>query len=215
MMFSLGLCLVFMTGGMLCLCQRRKQPAALFAAVEDDDIKIAGGPHKAPAAQDTAELAAREFLRQKSNGNINQARRLGERFAGELWELAQSLIMDDASGLTQQEIHHRLLLCSYSANRVIAEFSPNSIVAQTALSRFYAEAEERSEVLYRHISDTAAFSLYILSERSGDNPAEIGKIYAKLSGNEGDAGKTRQGNEVYQGFYQRCKGIIEQVEYAG
>jgi hypothetical protein len=187
----------------------------------DEDIKIAAGAGDsdgpfAPAepVQDAAELAARDFLVQKDNGNIDRARTLGEAFARCLWELAQELIMDNEQGLTQQEIHHRLLLCSYAVNRVIAQFSPNSIVAQTALGRFYSDIEDKSNVLHRHVSDTAAFSLYILNERSGSGGnGDIGRIFAKLIGCEGDPESASQGAEVYGDFYRACKNIIDEVKF--
>jgi hypothetical protein len=181
----------------------------------DEDIKIAGTHSGDDSTLDAAELAARDFLAQKKNGNVDRARSLGETFAGCLWGLAQDLIMDNEFELTQQEIHHRLLLCSYGVNRVIAQYSPNSIVAQTALSRFYAEVEEKSNVLHRHVSDTAAFSLYILSERSGhDDDGAIGKIYARFIGRENDSESVRQGGEVYRSFYSLCKSLIDEVRFA-
>jgi len=179
----------------------------------DEDIKIAGT--RPGGTLDAADLAAQDFLVQKKNGNIDRARSLGETFAGCLWGLAQSLIMDNELELTQQEIHHRLLLCSYGVNRVITQYAPNSIVAQTALSRFYTEVEEKSNVLHRHVSDTAAFSLYILGERTGNgSDSDVGKIYAKFIGRENDAESIRQGGEVYRTFFRTCKGLIDEVPFA-
>ena len=192
----------------------RMMPVLLMAD-GDEDIKIAGEHFSAPVSgADAADLAAREFLCQKQNGNIDRAHGLGEFFAESLWELAQSIIMDNEWGLTQQEIHHRLLLCSYVANRVIARHLPNPITAQTALSRFYSEVESRSNVLHRHVCDTAAFSLYILNERSDNNDYEIGKIYSKLIGRENDPESVSQGNKVYSSFYTVCKNAVDQVDFS-
>ena len=189
------------------------QGVLCFAANGDDDIKIATGSFSgSKKQQDQAEQAAQEFLRQKELGNIDKARKLGTDFAELLWELAQELIMDE--GRLQLEIHHRLLLCSYAVCRVVSEASPNSIVAQTSLSRFYSAVEERSNVLNRHVSDTAAFSLYILSERSKDDIIEIGKIYAKLTGYEGNAEIIEQGNFVFSCFYEKCMSLSKLVEWA-
>jgi len=204
---------IFMITLPLLFVVRQKLIPMMCLIAGDEDIKIAGGSFNAVPDADAAELAAREFLRQKQNGNIDCAHELGESFAQILWDMAQGVIMDNDQGLTQQEIHHRLLLCSYVVNRVIASFLPNSIVAQTALSRFYAEVESRSNVLHRHVSDTAAFSLYILNERSGGGDFEIGKIYAKLIGRENDNESAKQGGEVYDNFYAACKNIIDQVKF--
>ena len=193
--------------------QQKKSPALCIVA-GDEDIKIVGGDASPPPVLDAAELAAREFLRQKENGNVDRAHALGESFAQLLWTLAQGIIMDTDSKLTQQEIHHRLLLCSYVVNRVIGQFSPNSIVAQTALRRFYSEIEGCSNVLHRHVSDTAAFSLYILNDRSGGGSYEIGEIYAKLIGHEDDPDSISQGSDVYTAFYNSCKNIIDGVQFS-
>ena len=194
---------------------KTRLPGVLLAVTgNDDDVKIAtgsfGGSKKQP---DQAEQAAQEFLRQKQLGNVDKARQLGTSFAELLWGHAQELIMGEGN-LLQLEVHHRLLLCSYAVCRVVSEASPNSIVAQTALSRFYSAVEERSNVLNRHVSDTAAFSLYILSERSKDDIAEIGKIYAKLIGNDGNADKIAQGNEVFICFYDKCTRMSRSVDWA-
>ena len=205
---------VFAVASLLFFTVRPKNLPLLCLVVGDEDIKIAGEQSAALSPPDAADLAAREFLRQKQNGNIDRAHNLGGSFAELLWDLAQSIIMDNDLGLTQQEIHHQLLLCSYAVNRVISQFSPNSIVAQTALGRFYAEVENRSNVLYRHVSDTAAFSLYMLNERSGGGDCEIGKIFAKLIGHENDPEGIRQGSQVYTAFYDSCKSIIDQVQFS-
>ena len=204
---------IFAAISLLIFTARSKTLPSLCFVAGDEDIKIAGGHFASPPSADAAELAAREFLHQKQSGNIDSAHKLGESFAGLLWDLAQSIIMDNDLGLTQQEIHHRLLLCSYAVNRVIGQFSPNSIVAQTALGRFYSEVENRSNVLHRHVSDTAAFSLYILNERSGGDDREIGKIFAKLIGHENDPDGIKQGSEVYSAFYNSCKSIMDQAQF--
>ena len=191
------------------------QKAAFFALEsDDDDVKIAPGSFSgSKKQQDLADQAAQEFLRQKKLGNVDKARQLGTDFAELLWVLAQELIMGDGN-VEQREVHHRLLLCSYAVCRVVSEASPNSIVAQTSLSRFYSAVEERSNVLSRHVSDTAAFSLYILSERSKDDIAEIGKIFAKLIGQEGDIEKAGLGNQVFSSFYEKSLQLSHSVEWS-
>lgn len=207
---------------MIYFCKKKFTSAALFAvssngafnADEYDDIKIADEKFGKTGYSDTSEMAAKDFLREKEIGNIEKAHSLGKNLAKNLLRLAQELIMDDTSMITQQEIHHRLLLCSYIANHVIAGASPNSIVAQTALARFYSEIEERSNVLHRHVSDTAAFSLYILNERSRNDITEIGKIYAKFVGKENNIDKINDGNQIYSRFYKEYTDIVSSAGFS-
>jgi hypothetical protein len=114
----------------------------------------------------------------------------------------------------QMEIHHQLVLCSYVVNRVIAERSPDSILAQTSLRVFYDEVERESTVMYTHISDPAAFSLYTLWERSRSrDEEEIGRIYAKLCGLDADCKTIGDGNALHRWFTAVCTQYIENTAY--
>ena len=192
-----------------------QKPQLLFCAAEDDsDMKIAQDSFRpAAAAEDAAEKAAQEFLQQRDNGNIERARQLGKLFAGDLQQFGQSALRDvELRAVTQQEHHHQLLLCSYVINRVIAEHSPSQILAQTSSSMFYKQVESLSRELYQDISDTAAFSLYILNERLG-SPEDIGHIYARLLGMENDLLLAQKGNHLYSMLYQNCRERILDVNY--
>jgi hypothetical protein len=175
----------------------------------DDDIKIAPETFKAgPAPVDYGEEAARQFLEQKQLGNIDRARELGRAYAGDVIELENG-----DSGRTQRELHHQLVLFSYIVNRVIAERSPNSIVAQSCLNMFYKSIETASEELYRHVSDMAAYSLYMLCERSRNrSDSEIGVIYAELCDFEGNEEIISEGNAFYRREYENC---AEKLKGAG
>jgi hypothetical protein len=185
----------------------------LFAVTEnDDDMKIVGGGSISdPTPEDAAEAAAKQFLLHKSTGNIDKARTLGIDYAHTILEFANKTPCPE---LTESEIHHQILLCSYVVNRVIADKSPDSILAQTTLNVFYDEIEASSLELHRHINDTAAFSLYILSDRSGEgDSAEIGEIYAGLCGFEKDQDKMKAGSQVFESFYRVCADMMQNARY--
>ncbi|MFV0400930.1 MAG: hypothetical protein ACK5LX_09985 [Oscillospiraceae bacterium] len=187
------------------LWQVNKVPKnVLLLADEDEDIKIVGSGSFSEPPKDPGEEMAEEYRREKSSGNIEVAVKIGENYAGLLWEKAQDLIMEE-NGLSNQEVHQILLLYSYVVNKVIAERVPNPLLAQTALSRFYAGMEEKSSILYGHVSDTAAFSLYILLERSGGREEEAGEIFARLCGAEDDAAVIARGNKLYGDFCRQCQ----------
>ena len=180
---------------------------------EDDDIKIATGSF-AHRQADSDEEAVRQFLTQKNSGNIEKARLLGELYADVLVKNARSPVFACEKNLMQLEHHHRLLLYSFIVNRVIAENSPNSILAQTSLNVFYSEIEKVSPELHRHVCDMAAFSLYILCERSpnrGDE--EFGAIYAGLCGFGGHEDIIAEGNAFYKKAYDFCTDKIKAVHY--
>lgn len=181
---------------------------------EDDDIKIASGSFANTAAMDSAEEAARQFLIQKNSGNIDKARGLGKAFAEAMIHM-ETGPLNGETRCTQREVHHKLLLYSYVVNRVIAEYSPNSILAQTSLNVFYSEVEADSPELHSHVSDMAAFSLYTLCERTPNRTDdEIGSIYAGLCDFGGDPEKISDGNAFYNKAYAFCKEKINATQYS-
>lgn len=182
---------------------------------EDDDVKIApssfAGKH---VNVDSGEEAARQFLEQKECGNIDKARELGRCYADAIIHIETGPVASAEKPRTQRELHHQILLYSYIVNRVIAEHSSNSIVAQTCLNVFYSEIEAASDKLHKHVSDMAAFSLYILCERSpGRSDDEIGAIYAELCDFDGNEEKINDGDAFYKRVYKFCLDKLESVGF--
>lgn len=188
----------------------------LLAEIEDEDIKIASGPFSARSSgEDISELAARDFLMEKRAGNIERARELGIQFAQAILDTKAGPLVREMVHKPQQVQHHQYLLFSYVVNRVIAEQSPNGILAQTSLNVFYSEVEEKSPDVYKHISDMAAFSLYILCERSKcRSDEEIGQVFAQLCGGESDSTLMDYGNRLYRKLYDSCMEIIGHTPYS-
>jgi hypothetical protein len=154
-------------------------------------------------------------LRQKEVGNIEKARALGKAYAEALLEAAYSPKFGADTSRSQLEFHHQLVLCSYIVGSVIGVRSPDPLLAQTSLQRFYHEVQNASEELYKHISDPAAFSLYILWERShSHDTGELGRIYARLCGREGDGAVEIAGSELYRQFRAFCEEKIDRAGYA-
>lgn len=187
---------------------KRNPMIKMIADEGDEDIRIADGNFGDPMSnEDYADKAAEEYLRQKDAGNIELAGHLGELLAEEIWSVSQEIIMND--DYSDQDVHQRVLLLSYAVNSFIADSAPNNLLGETALSVFYNSIEELSSVLYKHVSDTASFSLYILNQRAEKTTQEAGRIYAKLSGMENSPAKILEGNELYLSFYMRCKKIYD------
>jgi hypothetical protein len=186
----------------------------LLAMAGDEDMKIAGDSFK-PAPPDAGEAEAKAYLEQKSSGNVEKARRLGSRFALALRErVSENLNDPNFQGELAVREHHKAVLYSYVVNRVIADLSPNSILAQTALNVFYADLEAETPVLAEHVRDMAAYSLYILCERSETCvDDEIGRIYARLCGEEDNPRRVEEGNRCYREFYHLCSLLHQQTEY--
>lgn len=209
------LAVLLVMGVMYTQRQHLKLKLAAIGPVEgDEDIKIAGEHFSVPR-EDIGELAAQDFLKQKDSGNIEKARGLGLRYAQAILYPEQGPLVDEMEGRSPLFHHHQYILYSYAVNHVIADFSPNSILAQTSLNLFYAQLEEKSPELYMHVSDTAAFSLYILCERSKTrSDDDIGRTFASLVGKEDDNTVIIYANRLYSKLYHFCVEQINAVQYS-
>lgn len=182
---------------------------------EDEDIKIAPGSFTGiHALSDSGEEAARQFLEQKECGNIDKARALGKAYADAIIHIETGPVAESGKPRTQRELHQQLLLYSYTVNRVIAEQSPNSIVAQACLNVFYSRIEEASQELHKHVSDMAAFSLYVLCERSRNRTDDdIGAIYAQLCDFAGKREVIDEANAFYRRVYEFCGEKLAAIDF--
>jgi len=178
---------------------------------EDGDMKIAGANYKKTAAEDPAETEAKLFLRHRETGNIEKARALGKKYAYAIMEAAPPVSPDNSS---QVEYCQQIVLCAFLVTRVIVENSPDTIIAQTGIHAFYDELNSQSADLYQNTGDLAAFSLYTLWERSRTKDMdELGRIYAKLCGMEGDARAIAEGNALGRRFYAACLEMMANTRY--
>ena len=171
---------------------------------DDSDMKIA--PDRPSELFDLSEGAASAFVREKSNGNMEKARLLGQSLAAELGREPGGLpyfgvgAFDDGKSLDQ-----RRLLYAYVVSRVIEDTAPNSIVAQSALSAFYSQVQRETPEYYPAVTDSAALSLYILAGRSEpDDYNALGRTFARLCGREEDPVFCRYGRELALYFAVKC-----------
>jgi len=191
---------------------RHRRHSPLLATAGDEDMKIApsGGFSQSAGAEESSEMAAEQFLKLKSSGNIEKARRLGDKFA--------LLLLEKHAGARSAEdslrAHQQLVLYSYAVTRAVSDCAPDSLLAQTSVNVFYDCLEDSAPELYRHISDVGALSLYILCERSQSRDHKIGEVYARLCGVEGDAAATAEGKELYRRFYELCAKEHAKINYS-
>lgn len=199
-------------------CATTTKPQLLLAVVGDDDADMKIVPESfspAPAeTEDGAEVEA--FLRQKSVGNVARARELGQQYAELLMQETQENFEPWPENMADSlRAHHRLLMLSYVVNRVVAELSPNSILAHTALNVFYSTVEARAPQLDKYIRDMASYSLYVLCERSEScTPEQIGKIFARLCADKGNEALALEGQAHYRAYYDACSKLHHNAGYA-
>lgn len=175
----------------------------LFAA--DDDIKIFPGSGTRIASGDSAQEDADEFVRQRNNGNIDRAKRLGARYARHLCRLWRP--GDSSEVLSQKKV-----LYAYAVANAIEERSPNTFLEQAALSAFHQNVANRSAADHETIEDSAAFTLYLLAERDRCG-AGFGRVYAQLCGREDDEEMVGKGIWLYHRYTADCASIFNRANY--
>ncbi|GAA6514026.1 hypothetical protein [Merdimmobilis hominis] len=182
------------------------------AEEDDSDIKIAGQePMLEEDAGDTA--VAEEYLRERENGNIERARQLGRTLATELFGSDEVLNLGYDRSESPLVLAQRRILFSFVAGRAIDELTPNSILADTAVSVFYDVIKEKP-VVYGEINDAAAISLYMLTSRApGLDACAVGRVFAKLCGREGSRLYAKMGSGLCLFYYDCMKQAIEKTEF--
>lgn len=172
---------------------------------EDSDIKIAGD--KFTAKQDDGELAAEEFQRQKTNGNISKAYTLGDRLSELLFTTDNILAehfckkhaSDDLIRVNAQ------VLFAFMAVTVMENSCPNSVTAQTAINHFHKQVKEKSPELHATILDSGAFSLYLLCVRDEKMVNScIGATFAESCNMKSNEAIVKLGDDLYNIYLNIC-----------
>lgn len=180
----------------------------------DEDIKIAPRDIsellkvQAAVSDDNIDL----FIRQRSLGNIERAKRLGRLYVEDLldcvWTKPPTVLSHDVF-----ELQLELLFC-YAVHRVMEDHSPNTLLSNTALSSFYEGLEDAAPELFEEISSNAAFTVYIYLHRGNEESTEaIGKAFAKLCGAAEDEDCAALGEGAYLRYLSGCVQRIIEVGY--
>lgn len=173
---------------------------------DDSDVKIAdfssGHAKNRPAQNAGEDPDSLDFFKSRENGNIEKSRLLGRR-------LAESVLTHEGVGLFKLNSHkeeeqvktqRRLLLC-FVVEIGIEKFTPNKIVARTALNTFYDHLKSISPGVYRDITETGAYSFYYLAyRRGGEAERNVGRAFAALCSMDGSGIYAELGEALYCSF---------------
>ena len=165
-----------------------------------EEIKIYRQNTKEPPLSE-GEKAAREYRRQQENGNLERAHRLGEALCSLF--LAMPVEGDYAA--------QQWVLLSFLAENELEQQVENTLLSQSAQSRFAELLEQRSPELAHTVHDARAFTLYTLNE-TRRTPRSEGEIFAKLCGQPENEEVIALGERLAEDFTGR---ITEAVAAAG
>lgn len=171
----------------------------------DEDVKIYTGEDGVPIAQGEGEKSAAEFIYHKGSGNFEKTRQLGEL-------LARTLV-DDSSRLRGDEYYNaKMVLISYLAVDELEAKVPNLMLQKSALGVFNKVLETISPEIFQIVSDSAAYTLYILNDRQGEKQSS-GEVMAELCGREGDEEFIAQGNRLAEEYRALFSDLIRSYSF--
>jgi len=187
-----------------------------LSAKEDRDIKIF---KKTTADTDTEELLreAAFINRQRANGNIPKAKKVGELLAdpdlrGCFKRAVAELGIDD-SVLTQNVLIQAYLLRYFVTQTVLHLKLSVRLLSACAVNAMYDKLIETSPQLYDAVCEGSAFTLYNLCLRE-DEPARCaGEHFATLCEKEDNELLIALGEKLYCEYFDAVVDVIEDFDF--
>lgn len=169
-------------------------------AFTDEDIKIYQENAPVPENGLGEEESAALYVAHRENGNLEKTRQLGEL-------LAQTLVGDVPRLEGDPHGRQKLVLLSFLISDELEAKLTDGILRQSAASAFRRKVEELDPAVFATITDSTAYTLYILHDRRVEG-GECGKVLADLCDRDGDEALIREGNALAEEYRGLFSGII-------
>lgn len=170
----------------------------------DDDMKIYEG-EPLPPELTPGEESAQQYVAHRENGNLEKTRQMGEL-------LAQTLVGDSARLDGDPYHRQKLVLLSFLVSDELEAGLADGILLKSAAAAFRNKVEKLSPEIFSVITDSTAFTLYILHDRKvGDD--QCGKVLAELCERDGDEDLIREGNALAGEYRALFSGIIRSYTF--
>jgi len=165
----------------------------------DEDIKIYGEGIP-PSGEPGDEESAARYVAHRENGNLEKTRQLGEL-------LARTLVEDAGRFAGDSYGPQKLVLLSFLVTDELAAALSDGMLYQSAAAAFRRRVEELDPSIFATITDSTAFTLYILHDRRvGDD--ECGRVLAELCDRDDDQELIRAGNALAAEYRGLFRGLI-------
>lgn len=169
--------------------------------MEDSDIKIFGQEQAESRDDELRFIALME--KQRSNGNIDEAVRLGEYLADiflnekDLLERLSSVL--GKTDFPKDMLYQMKILMFFSAEYTLNRILPNAVLKSTAVNALYGSIKNGNLDFYTEFSDGAEYSFYYLAMRKESQSiiTEIGKAFAMLCGKEDNSDFIELGKRLF------------------
>ena len=179
---------------------------------DDRDIKIFTGSKD--LLPDDPESLAQDIEHQRANGNMDRAKRLGERMSALNPDSEDIKELTGYKALPLSVLYQMRILMIFTAMTTIDISLPVNILSSAATTEMTNRLLETSKNFYDNISDGAAFTFYYLILRKGvDVPHNIGIQFASLCGKEDDEYYVNLGESIYNTVYEDINRTIGELGF--
>lgn len=184
--------------------------------MEDNDIKIFSTTKSDDKIDEIALIA--EMNEQRSNGNIDKARKLGTYLAA-IFVDDRALLKDLESALGDVDFPKPVLfqvkiLMFFAAEYCINSTLPKMILKNTAINALYDSIRDEASEFYKEFSDGAEYSFYYLAIRKGNDIIhDIGSSFSMLCGKERDEAFTALGERLWSVVSKKIQEIIASYDF--
>lgn len=173
----------------------------------DEDIKIAGNRPSESVKKNLAAVSENSVV---SSEDSNRAEMFGKVVAGEFCN-ASAAYTDAVEEIDENMLVQRHLLLSFTVTVSFETYLSSDAVAGIAQKSFLSEVKKREPDLYKHTTDTGAFSFYYLAHRrGGEVERRMGQTFAMLCAHDGDPIYQELGEVLYCWFSSRIKELAEE-----
>ncbi|MEG2720511.1 MAG: hypothetical protein RR914_04220 [Oscillospiraceae bacterium] len=184
--------------------------------MEDNDIKIFTKKVNDEKIDEAFLIA--EMNSQRSNGNIEKAKNLGEYLATIFTdEKALFLNLEPIIGkinFPKATVLQIKILMFFTAEYCINKSLPNMLTKNTAINALYDNIMDDASDFYEEFSDGAEYSFYYLAlKKATDGNVKLGKTFAMLCAKEGSSEYIDFGEKLFDVISKQVFNIIEVFDF--
>ena len=184
---------------------------------DDSDVKIFNDNSNNKDTVDEVSIIA-EMTKNRSNGNVSKAKKLGK-YLAEIFVDEPQLLSDLESEVGEIErsddtMYQIKVLLVFTAEYCINRKLVSSLLSHTAVNALYDTVKKEAFDFYDRLDDAAEYSFYYLAVRKGfEVPENIGISFAMLCGKEKDEYYTNLGKRLFEVATHEIEDIINNYDF--
>lgn len=184
-------------------------------AFDDNDMKIFGSP-KIENEADVLIRIVEIMKKQRTNGNMDRAKVLGETIARKAYALEgfdDELIRRIDEYKENENVSEQIrMLVTFTVEAEIHVLLEKYSVSTMTVNAFYDELIKLDEDLYDNITNAFTY-YYLVLRKGGDVAAGLGKQFAKLCSDKENEKLQTLGEDIFKAICENLKTEIEKAEF--